>query len=155
MYQDGIFEILSEIMKHSFIRAHSSLRKYNIYPGQAMVLFTLNEKDGQSQKELCESLKVRPATITVMLKRMEKSELIIRKSDEKDKRVTRIYILEKAKDICKELEAIHKKFEKEMLINLSVEEKVILKRLLFQVRDNLRESSNNICCNKHHDSNIK
>lgn len=141
MTQEYFYGILGEIMKHYFIKAHKDLRKYNIYPGQALLLFDLNNKDGKSQKELSESLKVRPATITVMLKRMEKSGLVKREGDEKDKRISRIYISDSGRYICKEVNIIHKRFEEEILENLSVEERIILRRLLLQVRDNLRKIS--------------
>ena len=51
------------------------------------MLFALYKKDGQSQKDLAKQLNINPATITVMLTRMEKAGLLERRKDPDDQRV--------------------------------------------------------------------
>lgn len=137
--QKDIYKSLSEIMRLHFLRCHNHLEKFNIYPGQSGVLCYLKKKDGQSQKELCDALHIRPATLTVMLKRMEKKGLIKRKQDENDKRVSRIYLCKAGLDVVDDIKDIHIDIEKKCFKNISDEEKIILRRLLFQIRDNLKE----------------
>ena len=51
--------------------------------------------------------------MTVMIKRMEKTNFIERKQDDKDQRISRIYITEKGKNICEQLIEIHQGMEAE------------------------------------------
>lgn len=149
--ENSMHTIFSQVIRLHFIRSHSYLEKIGIYPGQAPLLFTLKKKDGQSQKELSKKLSVTPATITVMVQRMEKNGYVRRENDEKDKRISRIFINEKGIEICDELYKIHKEIEVECMINFKEEDKILLNNLLKQVRDNLIKAcdKNNIpyyCC---------
>lgn len=155
--ENSLHVIFSKLIRLHFLRSHSYLDKIGIYPGQAPLLFTLKKKNGQSQKELSKKLSVTPATITVMVQRMEKNGYIRREVDENDKRITRIFINEKAIKICDELYKIHKEIEKECMINFKEADKIILIKLLNQVKENLMKScdNNNIeysCCGKGEDN---
>lgn len=132
-----IGKIAHDIIKMHFMKCHCELSKLNLYPGQERLLYYLIKKDGLSQKDLCEKLNVKPSTIAVMLKRMENTGLFIRVPDEKDKRITRIFITDKGKDINNEIMKIHETFGKICFNNVSEEEKIILKRILMQIRENL------------------
>ncbi|SHH74224.1 DNA-binding transcriptional regulator, MarR family [Clostridium collagenovorans DSM 3089] len=140
---DGTLQgVFSQVMRLHFLRTHSLLEKTGVYPGQPPLLYLLYKKNGRSQKELAEKMGVKPATIAVMIKRMEKNELLERKQDEKDQRVSRIFITDKGKEVCKNLIVIHKEIEEECFRNFTEEEKIILRRLLMQVRDNLQTICN-------------
>jgi DNA-binding MarR family transcriptional regulator len=79
---------------------------------------------------------VKPATITVTLRRMEKSGLLERKSDTKDLRKSKVYITEKGKELHSKVEDITKSIEKDCFIGFTQEEKILLRRFLIQMRDN-------------------
>lgn len=154
--ENSLHVIFSQVIRLHFLRSHSYLDKIGIYPGQAPLLFTLKKNNGQSQKELSKKLSVTPATITVMVQRMEKNGYVRRENDEKDKRITRIFINEKGIKICDELYKIHKEIEVECMINFKEEDKQLLNNLLKQVRDNLMKAcdNNNIeysCCDNKKD----
>lgn len=135
--EDSLHVILMKIMRLHYLRTQALLDNTGIYPGQPPLLFALFNKDGKSQKELADTLKVKPATINVTIKRLEKTGFILRRIDEKDQRVTRIFLTEKGKNICNELLKINKQIEEECFYSFTVEEKVLLRRLLIQVRENL------------------
>lgn len=137
-----IGKVAHDIIKLHFMKCQCELSKLNLYPGQERLLYYIRKKDGLSQKELCEKLNVKPSTIAVMLKRMEKTGLFERVQDENDKRITRIFITDKGKDISDEIIKIHETFGKICFNNVSEEEKIILKRILMQVRDNLKTEVN-------------
>ncbi len=67
------------MIRFHYYRTHVLLEEIGVYPGQPPMLFILNQEDGLSQKKLANKLKIKPSTITVMLKRMEKANLIVRK----------------------------------------------------------------------------
>ena len=135
--KDSLYHIFLEILRLHYYRTHVLLDEVGVYPGQPPMLFVLSKEDGQSQKELANKLNLKPATITVMLKRMEKANLVERRQDAEDQRVSRVYITEKGKKVYKKVNKIMKNVEEECFGNFTVEEKVILRRLLMQIRENL------------------
>lgn len=140
--KDSLYRIFLEILRLYHHKMHKLLEEIDLYPGQPPLLFTLNKEDGQSQKELAEKLNVRASTMTVMLKRMEKGNLVERKQDLEDQRISRVYITEAGKEICEKSKEVMRRTEKEMFGNLTVDEKVILRRLLLVVRDNIKDNDN-------------
>lgn len=135
--KDSLYYIFLEILRFHHYRTHVLLEEIGVYPGQPPMLLILNKKDGQSQKELADKLNLAPATITVMLKRMEKANLVVRKQDDEDQRISRVYITEEGKEICKKASRVMRNINEECFGNFTMEEKVILRRLLMQIRDNL------------------
>ena len=91
--------------------------------------------------------------MAVMIKRMEKTGLIKREQDEKDQRISRIFITDAGKEICSKLKTVHEQIEEEAFRNFTVEEKLLLRRLMMQLRENLEEAcgkdKNISFCNHH------
>lgn len=149
--KDSLYHVFSQVMKLHFHRVHSLLNTIDVYPGQPPMLFALHIKDGQSQKELSERLKVKPATITVMLKRMENAGLLERRPDENDQRISRVYFTDKGREAYETVHGLMKIIESECFENFTIEEKILLKRLLMQMKDNLEDKVgkvNNHCMEK-------
>lgn len=150
--RDSLYHVFSQVMKLHFHRAHSLLNTVDIYPGQPPMLFALHIKDGQSQKELAERLKIKPATITVMLKRMENAGLLERRPDENDQRISRVYFTDKGREAYQKVHEIMRIIDAECFGNFTIEEQVLLKRLLMQVKSNLEDkvgTVNSHCMEKH------
>lgn len=138
--EDSLYHVFYQVIGLNYRRSQMLLDKIGIYPGQPPMLFSLLHKDGQSQKELSDKLRVKPATITVMLKRMEKVGLVERRHDADDQRVSRVYITEQGKEACEELKKVMSIIHGECFDNFTEEEKILLRRLLMQVRDNLMKA---------------
>ena len=79
------------------------LSHVNLHPGQMPMLNLLYQQDGLSQKEICSKLCIKPSTVTVSLQRMEKSALVCRVADEKDKRIQRIYLTDYGRELHREV----------------------------------------------------
>ena len=60
---------------------------------------------------------VKPATVTVMIKRLEKTGFVERKDDKNDQRISRIFLTEKGKNICENLKEMHAEIEKKCFYN--------------------------------------
>ena len=118
-------------------RAHQLFEAIGLYRGQPPVLLALWEKEGLTQTELAERLQNTPATVTKMLQRMEKSGFIQRKPDTEDQRVSRVYLTEAGRAIQIHVEAVWKIMEAEIFVNFKPEERVLLRRFLLQIRENL------------------
>ena len=122
-----------------FLRTHSLSGKTEAHHGQGGLLVALHFKDGQTQKELAQLMGRKPATMTVMIQRMEKNDLVKKEQDKEDQRTTTIYITKKGEEEYKIVCEIFEQMEEEMFANFSVEEKIVFKRLLMQIQDNFLE----------------
>lgn len=140
--KDSLYYIFLEILRLHHYRTHVLLDEIGVYPGQPPLLFLLSKTDGLSQKEIAAKLGVKPSTITVMLKRIENGNLVVRKQDAEDNRVSRVYITEEGREICEKAKSKMRLLNEECFGNFTVEEQVVLRRLLMQMRDNLFTANN-------------
>lgn len=136
--------LLGEVVRLHFALTHSNLEKEGLYPGQPPLLYALHHHGGLSQKDIAKKLNLKPATITVMIKRLEKSGFIIKTPDEKDRRVSRIYLTDKGTKACESLKSIVNKIDNICLNNFSKEELENLSFLLNKVKINLENHKNEI-----------
>ncbi|AGF55824.1 DNA-binding MarR family transcriptional regulator [Clostridium saccharoperbutylacetonicum] len=80
-------------------RAH-----YTPYRGQVRLLNIIAQNDGLIQKELTEILDIRSATLSELLDKLERSNLIKRTKDEVDKRKMRVFLTSEGLDFLKKFE---------------------------------------------------
>ena len=132
--------LLTHIMRLHFLRCYKSLDKWGIHPGQVPLLSELERNDGLSQKELSDRLRVRPSTITVMIRRMEANGLVERQHDPNDQRVSRVIITASGRQAHEQIVRAMDGVERECFQHFSAEEIMLMKRLLMQMRDNLAAS---------------
>lgn len=114
-----------------------SLREINLYVGQDNLLARLWAGDGITQMQLCDHLKCEPPTVTNMVKSLEQNGFIIRKRDEQDGRVMRIYLTDKGKEIEKPVDFKWKQQQEKLLNGISPEERLVLRDLMKRMERNL------------------
>lgn len=85
---------LSKLLRQSF---NEAVAQQGLFSGQQDIVLALTENEGITPSELAKLMEVSSATVSVSVKRMEKSGFIIKKADENDARITRLYPTEKAK----------------------------------------------------------
>jgi DNA-binding MarR family transcriptional regulator len=102
-----------------------------------MILRQLWPAEGCTQSELADRLCIQPATVTKMLQRMEQTNLIQRRGDPDDQRVSRVYLTDQGRALLQPYEETWAKLEQYLLEGLSLEERVLLRRLLIQLQNNL------------------
>ncbi len=113
------------------------LAALGLHPGQEMLLCQLWQQDGLTQSELADRLRVQPATVSKMLSRMDRAGLISGCRDAVDGRVTRVRLTEAGRTIHAPIQDTWAMVEAETLAGFTVEERVLLRRLLMQVYANL------------------
>ena len=118
-------------------RAEVLLSEIGLHVGQEMLLSGLWENEGITQTELAEYVGIQPATVTNMLQRLEREGIVDRKADFQDQRISRVYTTEKGRDMEEKVQQQWARLEQESFGGLSVEEKILLRRLLLQVFQNL------------------
>ena len=121
---------------------HQLLEEIGLAPGQDITLLVLAEQEGLTQKEIAVQSYVRAASITNTLQRMEKSGLILRRSDPEDQRVSRVYLTDTGKKKLREVLILRQKLERIKFNGFSTQEQEIFWNLIQRVNQNLnREKS--------------
>lgn len=140
LISESIGALLVQICRAHRNKAQELLSRIDLYPGQEFLLINLWPHDGLTHTEVAENLCVQPATLTKMLDRLVKSGLVHRQPDLDDQRVSRIYLTEKGRDLLQPIEQVWEELEQISFANLTMEERLLLRRLLLQVYANLEGS---------------
>lgn len=133
--------LISNVCRHYRFQAHTLLQSLGLHAGQDMFLQRLWEQDGLTQTELVNQLCVQPATINKMVNRMVKNGLIQKRDDLDDKRVVRVYLTERGWALKEPVRQIWNTLEEKILADYTLEEKVLLRRMLLQMLDNLTQET--------------
>ena len=118
-------------------KCFGQMQELGIYPGQIPVLGLLAYKDGLSQRDIAEHLRIKPPTVNVTVQRLEKAGFLFRKADEKDQRVSRIYLTEKGKQAKERGMKRVEENEKILFDGFSDAELCLLRRFLEQITANI------------------
>jgi MarR family transcriptional regulator, organic hydroperoxide resistance regulator len=118
-------------------RAEELLAEIGLHVGQEMLLNVLWSEGELTQTELAKHLEIQPATLTVALRRLEKTGLIVRSRDPNDQRVSRVQPSFKSAELQDGVIDRWSKLEQETVANLTIEEQAELARLLNKVSDGL------------------
>jgi MarR family transcriptional regulator, organic hydroperoxide resistance regulator len=113
------------------------LQRYDLTGSQISVLFQLWEKDGLTQKEIQENLHIRPASVSGLVDTLSGKKFIVRKQDDEDARIKRLYLTEegiKLRSLCID---IIKEIEVTITQGFSEDEKVILMSWMKKLYKNL------------------
>lgn len=133
----SLHRLFLQIMRLYFHRNYERMDRLDIHPGQAPLLYELHKGDGLSQRELADRLLVRPSTITVTLRRLEKSGLVRRQADERDQRVSRVYLTDEGMATFRQLQETIDEIDQQTFAHFTMEERILMKRFFRQIRDNL------------------
>jgi DNA-binding MarR family transcriptional regulator len=134
---ESLDSLLAQICRLKHARIHTLLEGLGLYRGQPPVLQALWEQEGLMHTELARRLHVQPATITKMLKRMEKAGFIERRPDLEDHRVSRVYLTEAGQTVRSDVQQVWHQLEEEAFSGLTPEQRVLLRQFLLQIRRNL------------------
>lgn len=127
------------------MRIKDELRKafkekaYDVTPDQFAVLIKLWNKDGLSQKEICERTLKNKSNLTRILDSMEKRGLINRETNKEDRRSFSIYLTNKGKEIQAELIDIAIKTHEKIFKDITDEDKKYLFRILEDISKNIND----------------
>lgn len=137
--QESLGFVLAQVCKAHRAAVDVALRAQDLHVGQEMILARLWEQDGQTQSQLAETMCVEPPTVTRMIQRMEQeqSPMLLRRPDAEDARVQRVFLTERGRQIRSDVEACWGVVESQLIQGLTQEERILLRRLLLQLRDNL------------------
>ncbi len=134
-YDDCILFLLAK----AYQKAHGDFKKrlhsYGLTPIQHLVLEALWDEDGLSAGDIGKRLVFDGATLSGVLDRLSAGGWVLKQSDTEDKRMLRISLTRKSKDLKPKLSAVRNKTNEDLLARFSLEEKVLLKRLLRDIQN--------------------
>jgi DNA-binding MarR family transcriptional regulator len=93
--EDCISFLLGKAQQRVMRRAKELLAEHDVTPGQYATLCVLWEKDGQTGAEVGTRLVIDSATMTGILDRLERADLIERRPHPSDRRIYRLYVTER------------------------------------------------------------
>lgn len=114
-----------------------SLRDHQIHVGQDQALCQLWKDDGITQSQLCDRMGCEPPTVSNMLRKLEEYGLIERKQDVSDARISRVFLTEQGRELEQPVLDIWRKHQDKLLDGIDTEERLLLRRLLRHMDDNL------------------
>lgn len=128
---------VQEIARKTTIILNHEFERVGITYSQFRVLNCLWKKGGLTQKEILEIICVKPSTLTGIIDILVKKDLVIRKADEVDRRVKRIFLTDKGKGLKQASWQIIMELESRSTKKLSQEEKALMIKWLKCIDKNL------------------
>jgi len=105
------------------------------------LLTSLDRQDGQTLAQLSRGLLVTAGNLTGLVDRASRDGLVVRKSDARDRRVSRVYLTRKGRATVTAAIPRHTRAVQKTLSPLSPSEIEELRRLLGKLRDGLRSKA--------------
>jgi len=130
--------LLRKVCKIHTNKVNQVLSKVKLHKGQPMLLKLLSNKDGIPQSSLAKELEITPATVSAMVKRMEKAGFIVRRRNAQDERLSNVYITEAGKKLSLQLNGFQNEMEEIVFDGFSAEEKKTLEGFLERIVENLK-----------------
>jgi len=134
-----IGQLLSRVCRLSRERLRVKMEAIGLHCGQGFVLSYLWHNDGIPSAKIARALRISPATVTNMIKRMERGGWIERRPDPDDQRVVRIHLTDKALSLKEEIRRSFRELEEEITDVLTDGEEEALRDLLLKVHSRLVE----------------
>ncbi|MFC1563692.1 MarR family winged helix-turn-helix transcriptional regulator [candidate division KSB1 bacterium] len=130
--------VAARSMKHAL---ETRLAEHGITSSQYVVLEYLWKYSGTSLTDLGKAMHFDGPTITGIINRMARSKLIRRARDRKDRRVIKVHITPKAKELQSVLRKLAEEVNRKAVMNFTKEEKKQILELAKNVHFNLKNNN--------------
>lgn len=129
-YADCVVFLLAKAYQKSQKDLKQRLRPHGLTSVQALILEALWEEDGLTASVIGKRLTLDNATVSGVLDRLSEGAWIARQIDHEDKRMSRIFLSDKARTMKQPLMDIRNQTNESLMSGFRMEERVVLKRLL-------------------------
>lgn len=119
---DSVGWLLNNAARLSARRLSNKLAGYNVTPPQWGVLVALWEQDGLSLSELAKRSFFDGPTMTGIVDRLEKANLVERRRDSNDRRVISVYLTDEGRELQAQLPTLSDEANEEAMVGLSATE---------------------------------
>ncbi|GGK30513.1 putative HTH-type transcriptional regulator YsmB [Caldalkalibacillus thermarum] len=145
--EEQVFEIERELRYISSIikqKGREILADFPITPPQFVALQWLNEEGDMTIGELSNKMYLACSTTTDLVDRMESNGLVERVRDTNDRRVVRIHLKEKGKNIILDVLKARREYLASILSNFSQEQVAELARSLELLHNEMKQERENV-----------
>ena len=123
-------------MKHFYTELAPEL---DITPQQAHTLFYIEKHAGLIQRELGDHFHLRNASVTSMVKNLERDGYIIRKADQESARIKRIFLTKKGEEKTNEVKEIFDKAYLQIISRLDERDIDAIVKGMTNINNNLKK----------------
>lgn len=132
------------ISKHQKYYLNKNLEKYNINNGEYKILIHIYLEEGICQKDLVNILKLDKFEIAKGIKKLVKEDFISKCFDQKDRRITKLYLTDKSKKIKEEFIELLKNSSNILTKDLTKDEIILINNYLSKMAENIYKESNKL-----------
>lgn len=93
------------------------------FRGQGLIIDLIAHHEGCSQRELATLAGVKPGSLTEVLERLERNGYVIRRRDERDRRVIRVFLTKQGQNFRAKLVKQRAAFARQLLTGVSPQER--------------------------------
>ncbi|OJG36712.1 hypothetical protein RV00_GL001157 [Enterococcus devriesei] len=122
----------ANLVQQEFIETR--LKKIGLTSHQARALNYISRYPGVIQKKIANYLGKQDATITNILKTLEKKDYIYREIPKNNERQKNLFLTEKGEESIKQIRLIFQDLEAQLTQELEAEEQLLLKKLLKKIQ---------------------
>ncbi|MRH93380.1 MarR family transcriptional regulator [Nocardia sp. SYP-A9097] len=119
--------------------ADRDMRRLGLHLGQNHVLAVLWDQDGRTPGEMAAALNVTTPTIVKMATRMTTAGLLVRRRDDRDNRLVRLWLTDKGRALQEPVEADRKTLEDKVTAALTDSERAHLMTALAKIHTSALE----------------
>jgi DNA-binding MarR family transcriptional regulator len=125
---------------HRFARRYfaAEMERLDLPPVAFPLLMRLRHRDNVSQEDLVSDFLVDKGTVARTLSNLERAGLVVREVDPADRRIKRVSITEKGREVAGELKAVARTWDGKLTEGFSDEEREQLLNYLARMKDNAR-----------------
>lgn len=124
-----------------FSKIEKNVQEYDLNTSEFGVLEMLYHKGEQPVQKIAEKILVTSGTITYVIDKLQKKELVYRKKCTKDKRVFYVCLTKQGEELISCMFENHKKFLDELFASMEEEQKKEIVSQLFMLADCIREGN--------------
>jgi len=141
-YERNVSFLVQDVARLMRLAFDRRIKEFGLTRSQWFALAFLHRKDGLTQQQLADQMDMERAPLSKTLARLEKNGWIIKNSTPEDKRVNKIFLSDKAKNIMPELKNEADALLDYTLCGLSVEKRNLFTDILSQVKGRLLAETN-------------
>lgn len=119
-------------------KGRAILNDFDITPPQFTALVELAFHGDMTIGELSSHMYLACSTVTDLLDRMERSELVMRVKDDKDRRIVRIHVLEKGHKLIEEVLYSRRKYLQDIMSDLSSENIEVISSCFHELNERMK-----------------
>lgn len=140
MQNNDLHVLLNNVFRSHWRLGTNAFAAHGLSSAQPKILFFLNENGGAKQRQIAEGCNIDPATVTSILTGMEKSDLVIRRPDEQDRRVVRTYLTENGQYMAQGIDDVFLEIEKIAFKDFDPSEIIQFKEMFRRIGNNLQKA---------------